>query len=222
MKIKGLSIFAIISFIIVLIINCTSWKLVCNSCKADKIEAITENLCLSYIAGYIFYFLNIYLVERREKKHIMPYIARNVIGIIVNNYSIINCLKGNMKTNLKEYPSLEEWKISLSNINPKSKSPMFYKNENWIYLFKNRQKSTIQSIERLLLSGKHIDDELRSILLMMYSSLYLKEGYAFNSDDFEDVNLSKYSLVFNNHFNLIEKLNQYYNENLKKYYLKEQ
>ena len=117
MKIKGLSIFAIISFIIVLIINCTSWKLVCNSCKADKIEAITENLCLSYIAGYIFYFLNIYLVERREKKHIMPYIARNVIGIIVNNYSIINCLKGNMKTNLKEYPSLEEWKISLSNIN---------------------------------------------------------------------------------------------------------
>jgi phage terminase large subunit len=149
----------------------------------------------------------------------LPFVARNVIGIIVNNYSIINCINGNMKMTLSEYPTLDELKVSLSKINPKNKLPLFYKNENWIYLFKIRQKSTIQTIERILLAGKHIDEELRSILLNMYSSLYLKEEYAFNSDDFEEEDLSKYSRVIKTHFDLIEKLNSYYNKNLKKYYV---
>ncbi len=124
-----------------------------------------------------------------------------------------------MKMTLSEYPTLDELKVSLSKINPKNKLPLFYKNENWIYLFKIRQKSTIQTIERILLAGKHIDEELRSILLNMYSSLYLKEEYAFNSDDFEEEDLSKYSRVIKTHFDLIEKLNSYYNKNLKKYYV---
>jgi hypothetical protein len=219
MKIKGLTYIAIICLTIVFVINFTEFKIVNGIDKADKIEALIENLCLSYIAGYMFFFLNNYLVERKEKKHILPFVARNVIGIIVNNYSIINCINGNMKMALSEYPTLDELKVSLSKIYPKNKLPLFYKNENWIYLFKNRQKLTIQSIERILLAGKHIDEELRSILLNMYSSLYLKEEYAFNSDDFEDEDLSKYSRVIKTHFDLVEKLNSYYNKNLKKYYV---
>lgn len=77
MKIKGLSIIALISLLIVVWINFIDFKFE-TSLNAIKVENLIENLCMSYIAGYIFFFLNNYLVEREEKKHIMPYIASNV------------------------------------------------------------------------------------------------------------------------------------------------
>lgn len=217
MKIKGLSIIALISLLIVLWINFINFKFE-TSLSAVKIENLVENLCMSYIAGYIFFFLNSYLVEREEKKHIMPFIARNVIGIIVNNYSIINCLNGNMSIKLAEYPDLDEFKTLLSKVNPKDESPFFFKNQNWLFLFDNRKKSTISSIDRILISGKYVDEELRAIVLKMSNSLYLKDDYAFNSFDCEKQNLSDYAKVFYDYFTLINQLNNYYNKNLKKYY----
>ena len=151
----------------------------------------------------IFFFLNSYLVEREEKKHIMPFIARNVIGIIVNNYSIINCLNGNMSLKLDEYPDLDEFKILLSKVNPNDKSPFFFKNQNWLFLFDNRRKSTILSIDRILISGKYVDEELRVILLKMSNSLYLRDDYAFNNIDYEKQNLSEYAKVFYDYFVLV-------------------
>jgi hypothetical protein len=217
MKIKGLSIIALISLLIVVWINFINFKFE-TSLSDFKIENLIENLCMSYIAGYIFFFLNSYLVEREEKKHIMPFIARNVIGIIVNNYSIINCLNGNMSIKLDKYPDLDEFKTLLSKVNPKDKSPFFFKNQNWLFLFDNRKKSTISSIDRILISGKYVDEELRAVVLKMSNSLYLKDDYAFNSIDYEKQNLSEYAKVFYDYFTLINQLNNYYNKNLKKYY----
>jgi hypothetical protein len=217
MKIKGLSIIALISLLIVVWINFIDFKFQ-TTLNAVKVEKLIENLCMSYFAGYIFFFLNNYLVEREEKRHIMPFIARNVIGMIVNNYSVINCLKGNMSVNLNDYPNKEEFKILLAKANPKDKIPFFFKNQNWFFLFDNRRKSTISSIDRILISGKYVDEELRAIVLKMSNSLYLKDDYAFNSIDYEKQNLSEYSNVFHNYFTLINQLNKYYNKNLKKYY----
>ncbi|MEY3500962.1 MAG: hypothetical protein RL308_2631 [Bacteroidota bacterium] len=217
MKIKGLSIIALISLLVVVWINFINFKLE-TYLDGVKIENLIENLCMSYIAGYIFFFLNSYLIERDEKKHIMPFIARNVIGMIVNNYSIINCFKGNMNMKLNDYPNLEEFKILLANVNPKDKVPFFFKNQNWFFLLDNRKKSTILSIDRILISGKYVDEELRAIVLKMSNSLYLKDDYAFNSDEFEKQNLSDYSIVFFDYFALINQLNKYYVRHLKKYY----
>lgn len=217
MKIKGLSVIFGFTLFLVIWINFIDFKFE-TTFDAVKINSLFENLCMSYIAGYIFFFLNSYLVEREEKKHIMPFIARNVIGMIVNNYSVINCLKGNMNINLNDFPDKEEFKILLAKVNPKDKIPFFYKNQNWLFLFDNRRQSTISSIDRILISGKYVDEELRAIVLKMSNSLYLKDDYAFNSIDYEKQNLSEYANVFHNYFTLINQLNKYYNKNLKKYY----
>lgn len=220
MKIKGLTIITIISIGIVYWINFMSFKfdeLIIG--KAEKFESLIENLCMSYLAGYIFYFLNIYLVERKEKQLILPFVSRNVINLIVNNYSIICCLRNNQKMDFDNFPSKKEFNELLEKVNPKNKVPFYYKNENWIYLFKKRQDSTLNQINRIFLSGKHIDEELRKILLEIQFSLYLQDNYAFNSHDFKDENLSKYSLVFYNYFQLIKDLNNYYVKNLKTYYM---
>lgn len=186
---------------------------------SEKTEFLIETLCLAFIAAYIFYYLNVYLVEKRERKTIMPFIAKNVISIISNNNSIIKCLYNDQKISVNNYPNRKEFEELLSKINPKAKLPFYYKNENWLYLLKNRQESTLDLINRIFLSGKHVDERLRKILLEMQYSFYLRDNYGFNSPDFEDSNLEKYNVVFLNYFKLIKELNNYYDKNLKDYYL---
>ena len=221
MKTRGLSLIAVFCIGVIAWINFSDLKIPeIHTGYGSKFEKIAEVLAFSYLGSYIFYMLNIYLVERQEKKSILPFIAGKVIGIVVNNHSIINCLKNNPKVDLTYYPTKYEFKNLLQNVNPHNKSPLYYKNESWIYLFKNRQKSTKNAINVIFQSGsKHIDEELRRILLEIDNSLYLKEEYAFNSDDFQYSSLEKYDLVFFKYFELILKLNTYYNKHLKKYYL---
>ena len=218
MKIKGLTIILIICLLIVIWISFIEFKFTeLIDGKGKTFEDIIENLCLSYIAGYMFYFLNVYLVERKEKKAILPFVARNVMLLLVNNSSIISCLRGNSKIDLKNFPTKEEFKTLLEKVNPKDNVPFFYIQKNWFYLFQNRQKSTNDYIDKILLSGKYIDEDLRRILLEIQSSLYLKEDYAFNSESYSKTNLSEYSIVFKNYFDLIESLSKYYYKNLKQY-----
>ncbi|MCL8009359.1 hypothetical protein M8845_18185 [Gelidibacter japonicus] len=220
MKIKGLTITAIICIGLFVWINFLDFKFVewVNGTGA-KFEYFIETICLSYLAAYVFYFVNIYLVERNERKTILPFIARNVISIIVNNHSILNCLKNDPKLSLDFYPNKDDYKELLKKVNPKDKAPYYYKNETWTYLFKNRQESTRDLINRIFLSGKHVDEELRRILLEINYSLYLKDDYAFNSENFEKNTLEDYHLVFSNYFDLIRELKNYYDKHLKAYYL---
>ncbi|MGE0635901.1 MAG: hypothetical protein AB7G44_06880 [Bacteroidia bacterium] len=220
MKIKGLSIIAIICIAIYCWINFLDFKFseLING-AGIKVEYFLETMALSYLGAYIFYFLNIFIIEKRERKTILPFIARNVMLIIVNNHSIINCLKKDQKLSIDFFPNKNDYKELLKKINPKDNLPFYYKDKNWVYLFKNRQESTRDLINRILLSGKHVDEELRRILLEINYSLYLKEDYAFNSEDFDKMNLEDYHLVFSSYFDLIKELKNHYDKNLKTYYL---
>lgn len=221
MKFKYLSIIFFSCLILIGIIDFTNLKIPeIYDGIGQKFEGLIRGICFAFVAAFIFYYLNTYLKEKREKKAIYPLIARNVMGIIVNNQSIITALRSekSVTPNLTDQPSKDEFKELLIKVNPKDKSPLYYKNENWIYLFQNRQKSTLKTIDKIFMSGKHVDEELRTILLKMQSSLYLKEDYAFNSQEFEEQDLSKYSLVFFKYFELIRALKEYFDKNLKSFY----
>ena len=220
MKIKGLTVIALICSLIVVWINFIDFKFeeVIEG-SGQKIEYLIEGLCLSIISGWVFYFLNVYLVEREERKSILPFVGNKVMLIIVNNHSIINALRNKNQIGTDYYfPDKSEFEKLLSEINPKSKTPL-YQNDNWIFLFRNRRESTLNGIDKIFLAGKHIDDELRRILLEMQSSLYLKEDYAFNSEEYNEPDLKKYAYVFSSYFDLIKQLKGYYDDNLKSYYL---
>ena len=139
MKIKGLSIIAFCCVGLFIWINFIEFKfdeIINGTCT--KFEYFIETISLSYLAAYIFYFLNIYLVGRTERKTILPFVAQNVLSIIVNNHSIINCLKNDQKLSIDYFPDKNEYKELLRQVNPKDKSPFYYKNENWIYRTRKR------------------------------------------------------------------------------------
>lgn len=220
MNIKSLSIFAVFCLVVILIIDFSSFKIPeLVEGTATRAESLIYTLCISYIASYIFYFLNVYLKEKKERDSILPLIANDVILILVNNQSIIKALKQQpINSSLNDTPTQEEFKELLKKVDPNENAPMFYKDKSWIYLFQNRRQSTLKKIEKIFISGKHVDVHLRVILLQMQSSLYLKEDYAFNSSSFKKKSLADYSLVFYKYFRLIQELRKFYNKNLKKYY----
>lgn len=220
MNIKGLSIIAGFCLAIVLIIDFTTIKFQeLIEGTGARTETLIYTLCISYIASYIFYFLNVYLKEKKERNSILPLLANDVILIIVNNQSIINALKQQpINSSLKDLPTQEEFKQLLKEVDPKKNAPMFYENRPWIYLFHNRRKSTLDKIDKIFSLGKHVDDQLRAILFKMQRSLYLSEDYAFNSSSCKKDNLAEYSLVFYNYFELIQELLEFYEKNLKKYF----
>jgi len=220
MNIKGLSIIAVFCLVIVLIIDFSIFKIPeLIEGTATRTETLIYTLCISYIASYIFYVLNVYLKEKKERDSILPLIANDVILIIVNNQSIINALKQQaINSPLKDLPTQEEFKQLLKDVDPKKNAPKFYKDKPWTYLFQNRRESTLDKIDRIFSLGKHVDAQLRATLFKMQRSLYLREDYAFNSSSYEKDSLVEYSLVFYNYFELIQELLAFYEKNLKKYY----
>lgn len=81
MKIKGLALIAIVCVGLLVwfsIIDTNFDKIIRG--KAVRFEYFIETILLSYLAAYIFYLLNIYLVEEHERKTILPFIARNVLS----------------------------------------------------------------------------------------------------------------------------------------------
>jgi len=218
MKIKGLTIIAFLCFGLVIWINFIDFKFIeLIEGKGTKAEYLIESFCLSFIAAYIFYFFNIYIPEKNEKKLILPFVASNVRSLVLNNYSIVRRLKPDSSANFKQSPSSEEFKALLSQDTPFNTNPMYFKVENWHTLHKRIKEETFNTIDKIFLSGKHLDDRLRRILLDVRFSLFFKDDFAFSSEDFSDKTLPNYQLVFANHFKLIDELNEYYIDNLKAY-----
>jgi hypothetical protein len=76
MNIKGLSIIAFFCLATILVIDFTTIKIPeLIEGTADRAETLIYTLCISYIASYIFYFLNVYLKEKKERDSILPLIA---------------------------------------------------------------------------------------------------------------------------------------------------
>jgi hypothetical protein len=209
MKIKGLSIIALMSLLLVVWIDFIDFKFE-TSLNAVKVENLIENLCMSYIAGYIFFFLNSYLVEREEKKHIMPYIASNVMSLISNNHTIIHNITGVMKFDFKWWLTEQEFKENLSKIQSQEKVKFYFPKEDWTFFLNKRNSSTIEIVDKLLLSGKYLDEELRNILLEIRCSSFLREDCnLFSENNYK---------TWNRYFKRIEKLKPYFDKNLKEYY----
>lgn len=58
----------------------------------EKFEFVIYNLSLAYIAGYMFYFINIYLPERRNSE-IIKRIINNDVVFIIGKRAQLNGLK---------------------------------------------------------------------------------------------------------------------------------
>ncbi|AOW10986.1 hypothetical protein [Flavobacterium gilvum] len=167
MKIKGLTFIFVIALLITIWINFIDYKFsvfVLFANKTKNVESLLDNFCLSYIAGYFFYFINVYLLEREDKKHILPLISEKVYHIILVNKTIIKVMKQDNDFN-KFNITLEEFRLLLKKDNFEATNSFLTANGNKVLdkFIKERRKGTLQLINDILKTGKFVDDELKSI-----------------------------------------------------------
>ncbi|MDG2432569.1 hypothetical protein [Flavobacterium sp.] len=220
MKIKGLTIIFFLTLLITVWINFVNYKFSVIPFflgKADKLEGMIDGFCLSYITGYFFYFINVYLVERTEKKSILPYISFKIKLVLDRNNHFIQVLKKDIKLR-KNYPTKEEFEILLEKKNLDDLKIFNFEKYNFLEYLKYNRNSTLKNINKILKSGKYVDEELKEILLSLKESLFLKKDYAFNSQDFDLSKMKTYYNVLYNYSQDIKALQNYFDRNLKKYY----
>lgn len=221
MKIRGLTILGIISFLVVFWINFIDFKLPTFSFfigKSNKLESIIENLCLAYLGAYFFYFINIYLVERREKRKALPYISYKVKIILSANHRFCSILFQNKNVKVFELTREQIEKV-LDKKHLKNLKIYQHENLSLIEFISKNRKSILVNISKVLESGKYVDEELKILLLEMRESLFLKENYAFNLDNIELDTLKKYHNVLYKYINQNRNLQKYFEKNLRRYYL---
>lgn len=220
MKIKGLTIIFFLSLTITVWINFVDYKfstIPFFTGKEDKLETMIDGFCLSYIAGYFFYFINVYLVERAEKRSILPYISFKINLVLGRENHLIQVLKKDIKSK-KNYPSKEEFEILLEKKNLDDLEIFNFEKYNFLEYLKYNRNSTLKNINKILKSGKYVDEELKEILFSLKESLFLKKNYAFNSLDFDLSKMKNYNNVFYKYSEDIKALQNYFDRNLKKYY----
>lgn len=231
--IKWLTFFLLVSVLLTSWINFIPFKLpeLING-GGKKFEQIMDALSLSYIASYLFYLINIYFPEKREKKHILPWIARKIQSILTNNksireYLIHSTIQGKelitekdyrdilILINPKEKPKSKDVQLIVAGKSVKGKSIF---RDNWQQYLSKKRETTISQIETVIVSSKYVDERTKVILYKMRDSLFLREDYAFNTADFQKESLVDSYKVFHDYFKLIDELQEHYKQQLKKYY----
>ena len=220
MRIQGLTIIFFFALTITVWINFIDYKFITISLfqgKENQLEQVLDNFCLSYIAGYFFYFLNVYLVERAEKKAILPYIGFKVSSILNRHSHLIKVLKKD-DISKKCYPTKDEFQNLLAMTNLDDLKIFHFEKYTFLEYLNYNRDSIIKNINKVLKSGKYVDDELKVILFSLKESLFLKKDYAFNSNDFNLKNMITYYNVFFKYSQDVKRLDDYFEKNLKKYY----
>jgi hypothetical protein len=136
------------------------------------------------------------------------------MSLMSNNHTIIHNVTGVMKFDFNDWLSEEDFKYYLEKINPKDNVKFYFPNDDWCFFLIKRKKSTITTIDKLLLSGKYLDEELRDIILQIRYSPFLNE----DNNLYSEIAFAKNYKTWHRYFERVKKLKSYFDKNLKEYY----
>src|SRR5690606_39055652 len=116
---------------------------------------------------------NIYLVEMREKKKVLPFLSFKVKSILSANERFFSILFQDKNVKVSELTSKKLEEV-LDEKNLKSLKIYYHENSTLSEFISKNREIIFTNISNVLESGKYLDDELRILLLEMRESLFLK------------------------------------------------
>lgn len=188
---------------------------------ANKLGVFFYNLSLAYIAAYIFFFLNIFIRNQKEKGEINYYIARKVSQILSVAFTIIHELEESTDIKIKnKYPNEEELKFMTGKLNITGHSRLksiIGTYATWPEYFNYHKVRTENYINKILFRMNFIDYKLVGLLSRIEDSshflnLEYKSVWEKSPSDFSFMS----SALFD-YFILNKELEDFYNEKLRIY-----
>ena len=148
-SIKFLSIIAIFSLGIILLIDLYLIDIPEKFNKGSELGKLVYHLCLAYIGSFIFYFLVVHLKRIKDRYALEPYISKKTQTVVHSGKILIKFLLEASNYNIKsEYPSEEELDIICSKINPKN-NVSGWARTNWYQLFSHYHSKSEEAINSI-------------------------------------------------------------------------
>ena len=227
---KDLSIALIIAICIIGIIDFWLVNIPEKFTGGYKLGQLAYNICVSYISAFIFYFFVVHLQNQKDKKNLYGCFSRYAQNIITKAKDVARDLATKSNTRLESnYPTKEELNLICRSIDPNSDSPLFLgieteKNHpNWIQYFANDGMQQSKYSEKILSKDNSILDstfvriltEIEDCSLFNIVNILVKNMP--KEDKLAESNLSSIEVPLVEYFELIKKLELYYNKELKHY-----
>ena len=133
-----------------------------------KIGDVVYNLSMAYVASFIFYFLVVFLPDRRSRKSISPYIQLQTNAISGKASAAFEAIRQVWGHSLKiEDASADDLTRMLACIEPYQPAPMVHPNNlggvrqaNWIEYFASAIRETRIAEEKILSHSLYVDVEI--------------------------------------------------------------
>ncbi len=188
---------------------------------ANKIGVFFYNLCFAYVAAYIFYFLNVFIRQQKEKREINHYVARKVLQILLVVFTVIQELEkaSEIKINDK-FPNKKELdlitkKLKINGLTSLKSIVGSY--ATWAEYLDYHKRRTEGYINKILIRMVYTDYKIIGLLSRIEDSRHFLDieyiGVWKKSPD----NLSFMSSSLNEYFKLHKELEELYNKKLKMY-----
>lgn len=145
--------------------------------NAYKIYWITYAFAIAYVSSYIFYILNVFLVEFKKDNSVKPYIASNVNYLIGRCKEVLPAMAREADQDIKNNDiTLDLVKEITKKINPRNDSPVSnidLKPWTWgEYVFILNKDNIDLYINNLLARLVYLDPRLVELISNIQNSLY--------------------------------------------------
>lgn len=187
---------------------------------AYELGQFFSKISISYISGFIFYFIVVHLKAVKDKEHVNEYVGHEVFSIITSGHLIIQPLMEKTdKSATFRYLDSDELYTLLSSIDPLAKeSPMSRDeiNYTWVQWYDYLINSTKGHIEQIFKRFHFLDAELIKLLTRIEHSLFIVQ-FNFLISNANEGDLSIYQTQIQMYLNLLEELETYAEKHLKPY-----
>jgi hypothetical protein len=207
---KGLKWGALLSLFLFVFLETFDFEKKVFCWDIQVISTLAIRLSLTFITGYLFYFLTSQLEKEKDRQNLTPFVKKRVNNILLSFHSMNNYIYEATKS-VNSIPAKEQEMYEiLKELETTSNLPGVVgvkgKNYTWIELFCLNKYKTEEEIKKLFWIASSIDSELINICSKIDDSDYhfwLSEVAMFGKDYKKFSTFSKYfTEIFNLYFEL--------------------
>jgi len=187
---------------------------------AYEIGQFFSKISISYITGFIFYFIVVHLKNESDKRNINEYVGHEVYGIITDGHLLIQPLMqiDDKKARFRDLDRKKLYEL-LAKIDPLAKEAPLIRNDEkvtWIEWYADQIGSTMKHIQNIFQRLNYIDTKLIKLLTRIENSIFIKQ-FDFLVRNSREQKLNIYQPQIDAYLNLIEELEHFAEKHFREY-----
>jgi hypothetical protein len=149
--------------------------------SASRLWELAYLLGLTWVASYVFFYINVHLKALREKETLRPFLYTYTLRVVGDTMSIILTLKRATNEDIDSeaantdykglWPSLEETRRMCGAVNRASQAPQFA--GNWLEFLAYQKRRTEHHLSRIYTATPFLNAEHLQILMDLENCSYL-------------------------------------------------